>query len=75
METGVAVVESQEAVDGELRTEVIVLATGHLFTHARADFGLKVKDRAKAEVVALAALVVLRVLDAPTASKWRRCLR
>ena len=69
VETGVTVVERQETVDGELRAEVVVLATEHLFTHAGADFGLEVEDRAKTEVAPLAALVVLGVFNAPTTSE------
>ena len=69
VETGVAVVERQEAIDGQLRAEVVVLATEHLLTHTGADLGLEVQDGAKTEVASLSTLVVLRVLDAPTASE------
>ena len=69
VEPRVAVVERQETVDGELRAEVVVLATEHLLAHTRADLRREVQDRAKAEVSALAALVVLRVLDASATSE------
>lgn len=58
MEPGVAVAEREEAVDGQLRAEVVVLAAEHLLAHARADLSLEVQNRAEAEVAPLAALVV-----------------
>ena len=69
VETGVAVVEREEAVDGELRAEVVVLATEHLLAHTRADLRREVQNSAEAEVTTLATLVVLRVLDASATSE------
>ena len=64
-----AVVERQEAIDGQLRAEVVVLATEHLLTHTGADLRLEVQDGTETEITSLAALVVLRVLDTTTATK------
>ena len=69
METRMTVVERQEAIHGQLCSEVVVLSTEHLLTHTRTDLRLEVQDRAEAEVTALAALIVLGVLDTATASK------
>ena len=67
VEAGMRVVEGEESVQRELGTEVIVLPGQHLLAHTRPDLGRKVEDGAKAEVAALAALVVLAVLDAAAA--------
>ena len=67
METGVAIVEREEPVDGELRAEVVVLATEHLLTHTGTELGLEVEDGAETEITTLSTLIVLRVLDASTA--------
>ena len=66
LEPRVGVVEGQETVDGELRAEVIVLSAQHLFAHPGSDLGHEVQDRSETKVSSLAALIVLRVLDAPT---------
>ena len=71
VETGVTIVERQETVDGELRAEVVVLATEHLLTHTRSELGLEVQNRSETEITTLSALVVLGVLDAATAADGR----
>lgn len=56
VETGVAVVEGEEAVHGELRAEVVVFAREHLLSHSRSNLGLEVEDGAEAQVATLSAL-------------------
>ena len=65
MEPRMAIVERQEPIRRQLRPEVIILPTEHLLAHTRADLRLEVQDRPKAQITALPALVVLRVLDTP----------
>ena len=69
VEARVRVVEREEAVDGQLCSKVVVLARELLFTHTGADLRLEVQDGAKSKITSLAALVVLRVLDASTAAE------
>ena len=45
VEARMRVVEREEAVDGELGAEVVVLATEHLLTHTGAKLRLEVQDR------------------------------
>ena len=71
METGVAVVERKEPIDGELGAKVVVLPTEHLLTHTRAELRLEVEDGAETEITTLATLVVLGVLDASAAGDGR----
>jgi hypothetical protein len=69
MEARVSVVEDQEAIHRELRVQVVVLATEHLFAHIRPDLRLEVQDRSKSEIATLATLMVLSVLDPATATE------
>ena len=69
MESGVAVVEGKEPIDGELSTKVIILPRKHLFTHTSTNLSLEIQNRSETEVTTLSALVVLGVLDATTAAE------
>ena len=66
VETGMGVVEGQETIEGELSSEVVVLAREHLFTHTSSDLGGEVENGAETQITTLAALVVLAVLDTAT---------
>ena len=69
VETRVSIVESQESIDRQLGTEVVVFSRKHLFTHTGSDFGLEIQDRTKTEISAFTTLVVFGVLDSSTSTE------
>jgi hypothetical protein len=69
METRMSVIEGQEPVDGELRSEIIVLATEHLLAHTCSNLRLEVENSTKSKIATFPALVVLSVLDTSTTTK------
>lgn len=69
METRVTIVESQESINRQLGTEVVVFSRKHLLSHTGSDFSLEIQDRTKSEISAFTTLVVFRVLDSTTSTE------
>lgn len=63
------IVESQESIDWQLRSKVVVFSREHLLTHTGSDFSLEIQDRTKTEISAFTTLIVFRVLDSTTSSE------
>jgi hypothetical protein len=69
VETRVTIVESQESINRQLGTKVVVFSRKHLLSHTGSDFSLEIQDRTKSEISAFTTLVVFRVLDPSTSTE------
>jgi hypothetical protein len=69
METRMTIVESQESINRQLGTKVVVFSRKHLLSHTGSDFSLEIQDRTKSEISAFTTLIVFRVLDSSTSTE------
>lgn len=69
VETRVTVVESQEPVERQLGSEVVVFSRQHLFTHTGTDLCLEIENGSETEISTFTTLVVLGVLDSSTSAE------
>jgi hypothetical protein len=69
VETRMTIVESQESINRQLCTEVVVFSRKHLFTHTGSDFSLEIQNSTETEISTFTTLVVFRVLDSTTSTE------
>lgn len=65
------IIESQEPIHRQLRSQPIILSRKHLLSHTCPNLGLEIENGAETEITSFTALIVLGVLDASTTTNGR----